>query len=376
MGESHWWSGVTMSAPLTAFWILFLIFEIGAVDVTSKKNQTDSSAAARILNVFNIVTFPNDPCVGNSLTGQYGSCLTASECSSLSGLSVGSCASGFGVCCTSYQDCGGMWNLNNSYWRDSKSMTGSTQSDETSPCTFKVCRSDSDIGQIRLDFETFSLAQPNTVYATGEGAQGLGESRTQCQEAQFRANSSVVWGEQRLPHVPRGDGHLQHVDDVLAANHQHPHVEHQDLPALENCLVSSSSSLHPILHRHHRLPEVLQLRQRLPPRQPELPDLHQDGAQHVHNLLFRRQLDQLQDQRNDIGDGPHGGVLLLRGLHRHPVRDEPSLAPLQLGPACSDSCQDQPVLWRAAHLRRCRHHRGHHQHQRHPLQDWCVHGRR
>ena len=135
-----------MSAPLRTFWILFLIFEIGAVDVTSKKNQTESSAAARILNVFNIVTFPNDPCVGNSLTGQYGSCLTASECSSLSGLSVGSCASGFGVCCTSYQGCGGTWNLNNSYWRDSKSMTGSTQSDETSPCTFKVCRTDSDIG--------------------------------------------------------------------------------------------------------------------------------------------------------------------------------------------------------------------------------------
>ena len=180
-----------MSAPLTAFFLTFFIFTSSAVDVSisSRNNLTDSSAAARILNVFNIVTFPNDPCVGTSLTGQYGSCLTASECSSLSGVSVGSCASGFGVCCTNYQGCGGTWNLNNSYWRDSKSMTGSTQSDETSPCTFKVCRTDSDIGQIRLDFETFSLAQPNTVYATGEGAQGLGESRTQCQEAQFRANS-------------------------------------------------------------------------------------------------------------------------------------------------------------------------------------------
>ena len=180
-----------MSAPLTAFLINFFIFTSSAVDVSvsSRSNQTNSSAAARILNVFNIVTFPNDPCVGTSLTGQYGSCLTASECSSLSGVSVGSCASGFGVCCTNYQGCGGTWNLNNSYWRDSKSMTGSTQSDETSPCTFKVCRTDSDIGQIRLDFETFSLAQPNTVYATGANGQGLGESRTQCQEAQFRANS-------------------------------------------------------------------------------------------------------------------------------------------------------------------------------------------
>jgi hypothetical protein len=107
--------------------------------------------------------------------------------------------------CTFVQSCGGTWNLNNSYWRDSKTRTGADTGD-TSPCTFTVCRTDSDIGQIRLDFETFSLSQPNTVTGDdGSKGQGLGESRTQCQLAQFRATSTgpapVLCGENSGTHM-------------------------------------------------------------------------------------------------------------------------------------------------------------------------------
>ncbi len=42
--------------------------------------------------------FPNDPCSGTG--SRNGTCYTASECSSRGGTDGGSCASGFGVCCT------------------------------------------------------------------------------------------------------------------------------------------------------------------------------------------------------------------------------------------------------------------------------------
>ena len=54
--------------------------------------------ASKLLSVFNIVKFPNDAC--NTTLGLAGVCYTATECASLGGSSSGSCARGFGVCCT------------------------------------------------------------------------------------------------------------------------------------------------------------------------------------------------------------------------------------------------------------------------------------
>ena len=50
-----------------------------------------------IVNIFSIVRFPNNPCQG---TDSNGTCYSAEECSHRGGSSVGSCASGYGVCCT------------------------------------------------------------------------------------------------------------------------------------------------------------------------------------------------------------------------------------------------------------------------------------
>ena len=45
-----------------------------------------------------IFRFPNDPCDGNA--SKNGTCYTSEECSAKGGTSSGSCASGYGVCCT------------------------------------------------------------------------------------------------------------------------------------------------------------------------------------------------------------------------------------------------------------------------------------
>ena len=57
---------------------------------------------------------------------------------------------------------------------------------DTSPCSFRVCKSDSDICQIKLTFTAFDIPQPNT--ATLGTVTTI--PRTQCQNAQFSASSA------------------------------------------------------------------------------------------------------------------------------------------------------------------------------------------
>ena len=79
--------------------------------------QLVSERDDKLLNVFNIVKFPNDGC--NATSGSYGVCYTSLECSSLGGTSSGSCASGFGVCCLFSGGCGATTSLNNTYFKSS-----------------------------------------------------------------------------------------------------------------------------------------------------------------------------------------------------------------------------------------------------------------
>lgn len=68
-------------------------------------NKTEQSlqnnGSKRFLNLFNIIKFQNGPCfTSNILYGQMnGTCFHKMECDQLGGLSLNSCANGFGVCC-------------------------------------------------------------------------------------------------------------------------------------------------------------------------------------------------------------------------------------------------------------------------------------
>jgi len=144
---------------------------------TAQEEEVVTDRRAKLLNVFNIVKFPNEGC-NSSTSNVYGVCYTASECSTYGGTSSGSCASGFGVCCTFSGGCSGSTSLNNTYFKSSDS--------DVSPCLFTVCRTHADICQIRLDFDTFNIAQPST----NNPSQTFPNGRTQCQDAQFKATSS------------------------------------------------------------------------------------------------------------------------------------------------------------------------------------------
>ncbi|KAF0307485.1 hypothetical protein FJT64_021208 [Amphibalanus amphitrite] len=110
---------------------------------------------AKFLNIFTIVRFANEECRGdNNLNG---TCVSPDECRSRGGQEAGKCANGYGVCCTMTGSCGNFTRYNNSYFE-------STDAGNTPNCQFTVYRdSSARICQLRLDFDTFRLAQPDNA---------------------------------------------------------------------------------------------------------------------------------------------------------------------------------------------------------------------
>lgn len=109
----------------------------------------------KLISTFQIVRFPNDVCIGSNT--RNGTCYTSAECSDKDGTSAGSCADGFGVCCTFVKTtCGSSTSENNTYWTQPTTTTGQ------SSCDLTVCPSSDDICRLRLDFTTFAITGPST----------------------------------------------------------------------------------------------------------------------------------------------------------------------------------------------------------------------
>jgi len=126
-----------------------------AMFVTADVDKLEQSRDSKLLPVFQIVRFPNDPC---AVTGgsKNGTCYTAEECSNKAGTNAGSCASGFGVCCTFTLNCGGESSENCTYFDSSTTVAPGA-------CKAKVCKCSTDICQIRLDFSNFVISGPSTI---------------------------------------------------------------------------------------------------------------------------------------------------------------------------------------------------------------------
>merc|ERR1712242_524538 len=109
----------------------------------------------KLISTFQIVRFPNEVCVGSN--SRNGTCYTSAECSDKDGTSSGSCADGFGVCCTFVvTTCGSSSSENLTYWTNPSTLTlGST-------CSLTICPISDDICSIRLDLKTFVLTGPST----------------------------------------------------------------------------------------------------------------------------------------------------------------------------------------------------------------------
>merc|ERR1719400_1212118 len=125
-------------------------------------HNVSNSRAPKQLSVFTVVKFPNDVCISGT-SGRNGTCYTNSECSAKGGAASGSCASSFGVCCIFEKSCGGGSVAENCTYFTSSSRTAG------SACSITICKSGTDVCQLRLDFESFTLSNPVTSTAGAAG---------------------------------------------------------------------------------------------------------------------------------------------------------------------------------------------------------------
>merc|ERR1712150_466392 len=150
MGTSN-----TLESMMKIFSILYFML-ITLVPLTYCLEDEHETRKEKLISSFQIVRFPNDVCIGSN--SRNGTCYSSAECSDKDGTSSGSCADGFGVCCTFViATCGSSSNENNTYWKQPTSTTG------PSSCDLTVCPASDNICRLRLDFTTFAITGPSTL---------------------------------------------------------------------------------------------------------------------------------------------------------------------------------------------------------------------
>lgn len=125
---------------------------------TQQTIPTKPSDAKRFLSLFTIVSFKNDPC--QALTGNNGTCLSSKDCDKRGGIKSGTCASGFGVCCIISKTCGGVTDINGTFFQ---SVGYPSTFDSVGSCQLTVNKANADVCQLRLDLNTFILSGPEST---------------------------------------------------------------------------------------------------------------------------------------------------------------------------------------------------------------------
>merc|ERR1712241_47828 len=128
------------------------------------RTETSDEKQGKVFSLFSVVTFPNSQCTAKSDTTEYGTCYTASECTSLGGTTDGNCAAGFGVCCTfSTSTCGTGITQNCTYISNPSYPTTYTTAGS---CSHAITPVNSDICQMRLDFTNFDITETTAGVCT------------------------------------------------------------------------------------------------------------------------------------------------------------------------------------------------------------------
>jgi len=164
----------------------------------------DVDRDGKVISLFNVVKFKNDPCSSSSTltsaesgpSNRIGTCLTQSECSKKSGMAAGTCASAFGVCCIFLESvCGESVQENCTYIRNPGFPEAA---EDISTCKFTVQKCDEGVCALRLDFEAFTIEGPADTIETGGGA--CVDSFTASATA-TGAKTPVICGENSGQHI-------------------------------------------------------------------------------------------------------------------------------------------------------------------------------
>jgi len=193
----------------------------GADPIEAPVEEVQYDRDGKALPVFQVVKFPNDVCAGGT---RNGTCYTAEECSTKGGTSDGSCASGFGVCCTFALACGGSSSENQTYIIQASATTFATN-----PCTYSICPCSTNICRIRYDFDTFVIAQPTQGTTSGTSVITMNDAIGDCTTDQMfissgsgAGSSPVICGTNTKYHMiidnPPGDTDCQTVNFNLGGD--------------------------------------------------------------------------------------------------------------------------------------------------------------
>jgi hypothetical protein len=128
-------------------------------------DEPSISRKEKHFSLFSVVTFKNEQCTSETtLTGgaRAGTCYSTTECSDKSGMASGNCASGFGVCCVFLNNAGVTATIteNRTHIRNKEYPSYTTVTASTST-VYTISKMSEDICQIRLDFNTFTIAGPS-----------------------------------------------------------------------------------------------------------------------------------------------------------------------------------------------------------------------
>lgn len=141
---------------MQTYYKICVLFIFGIPLISSLEND-HVERNQKLISSFQIVRFPNDGCVGSG--ARNGTCYTSQECADKGGTSSGSCADGFGVCCTFViTDCGSTSSENMTAWTIPANLPATATT-----CGLSICPPSTDICSLRLDFTQFLITGPSTV---------------------------------------------------------------------------------------------------------------------------------------------------------------------------------------------------------------------
>jgi hypothetical protein len=147
-----------------SFFVISLILLVGN-SFSIHVEERGSNREGKVFSLFNIVNFENEPCSSTLTTSsganRNGTCFTSSECSDKGGSSKGSCAAGFGVCCTFTLNSAGTSQTvsqNNTYIQNPNYPTIYA---ETTGTSYTINKCADNICSIRIDFEDFTINGPS-----------------------------------------------------------------------------------------------------------------------------------------------------------------------------------------------------------------------
>jgi len=158
---------------------------------------------ACLLDQVSFSRFPNAPCFGGT---KNGTCYTLPECNARGGENGGSCAAGFGVCCTITIGCGSTSSENCTYFDSDTVNAGG--------CTATVCPCGNNICQLRLDFVNFVISGPssatNSVLKVKMAQVSKTGTKSVTQNSQCLTDTFSVTGPSRTPPTICGTNSGEH----------------------------------------------------------------------------------------------------------------------------------------------------------------------